>query len=129
MTDTDNITIAIDTETRGAQTVDCGHEVTSTEIVTGYAIWDGRKLCYACSDERTRQLMAERGRVDGYLSCAGMAIITWSGGKLLTVTRERQTRRGAFGVLVMVRAVDEAGRQWWGRGPGRGMCITMRRCK
>ena len=111
--------------------LDCGHEPTvTTGCGTGYGTTsDGKRYCYACSHARELEQMHGRGEVTGYLSSDGNTITDWPGGVLLRCTNEWQTAAGGFSrtIITRVTAVDDTGRRWYGRGPGRGMYIRMHR--
>lgn len=68
-----------------------------------------------------------------YLSGDGQHVTTWMGDILAVVTRSRTTaRRGFYGsrtTTTYINAVDDAGRWWSGRGPGRNMYIRLTRIK
>jgi hypothetical protein len=114
-------------------TLSCGHVLEAQGAgTTGYA----RKrdtsecICYACADDEHRADMQRSGECFAYLDVDGKHITTWSGGKLLTVTREWQTSAGGFAGNVQITRVwarDTAGSMWHGRGPGRGMYVRLKR--
>jgi hypothetical protein len=100
---------------------------------SGYAITpENRRICYACADKRQVADLLDRSKpFCAYLSTSGLTITTWTGGKLMTVTRETDWR--IFGsrhsVGSCVSAVDVHGKRWHGRGAGRGMAINLRPSK
>lgn len=116
------------------QVLDCGHPIGEhSHFTSGYATTpDKRRICYACADARQREDLKDRSKPFGaYLSDDGRKVTTWTGGELMTVTRETDWRifgssrnRGSC-----VSATDCHGKRWHGRGAGRGMCITLRPCK
>jgi len=116
------------------ETLDCGHpESDHDPITSGYGIdHDGKRHCYACCHARELAYMAEHGRIDAYLSCDGRAITMWPGLALARVTAEWETSAGGFArgtQVTRVRATAADGTRWYGRGPGRGMYIRLRRAK
>jgi hypothetical protein len=116
------------------QILDCGHPIGDHSYFTsGYATTsEGKRICYACADARQRDDLLDRSRPFGaYLSSDGRKITSWTGGELMTVTRETDWRifgsrhnRGSC-----VTAIDCHGKRWHGRGAGRSTCITLRPSK
>lgn len=104
---------------------------------TGRAVFTGpdgteRSLCYPCADRRERETVASSRpgeRFVGYIAGDGRHVTTWTGGTLMVIRRESQTRAGFGGSMVQYWARDPLGRQWYGRGSGRGMCIRLRLTK
>jgi subtilase family serine protease len=113
------------------RTLDCGHEPSPhSEHTTGTAhTADGREVCWTCADSEHRESLKSDKRTTGYLSGDGSAITTWTGGVLMTVTRENQTRAGFGHGLTYLRATDTHGQQWYGSSPGRNMYASLRRSK
>jgi hypothetical protein len=116
------------------QTLDCGHPIGEhSPFTSGYAVTpDNRRICYACADARQREDLKDRSRpFTAYLSSDGRKVTTWTGGELMTVTRETDWR--IFGsrrnVGSCISATDCHGNRWHGRGAGRGMAITLRPSK
>lgn len=63
-----------------------------------------------------------------YLSGDGKNVTGWKGNVLGKVTQE--TKGGGFGnSLTHIRITDIHGNTWYGKGAGRGMCITLRATK
>lgn len=108
-----------------------------TSGAAGYAITRaGARICYPCADATHRAEVAalEPGEsFTCYLSSDGKTITTCTGGALATVTELRPVKAGGFipryAALVSVHAVTPQGVHLYGRGAGKGMCITMRGCK
>ncbi len=76
---------------------------------------------------REQRRVREDNIAYGYLSNGGKAITTWKGGNLMKVTSMTRSKRGAFGHgLTYVKAVSPDGREWYGKGCGESMLITMR---
>lgn len=98
---------------------------------TGYASHaDGSKVCYSCADTEQRAELTTANVYGVYLSGDGKSLTTWTGGKLATVTHESDAKTGFYGSTIRsVRAVTPDGSHWYGKGRGRGMCLTVRRNK
>jgi hypothetical protein len=98
---------------------------------TGYAIIPMTKetVCYACADRWTREQMLASDKFGVYLSSDGKTLTTWTGGELARVTDEWKSSGGGFhfGPLTHVRAIAPDGSLWYGKGSGRGMCLTIHR--
>jgi len=63
-----------------------------------------------------------------YLSGDGKHVMGWKGNLLGKVTQE--TKGGGFSnSLTHIRVTDIHGNTWYGKGAGRGMCITLRATK
>jgi hypothetical protein len=112
--------------------LECGHvESPHSEYTTGYGTdAQGKRHCYNCCTALDLATMRDTGRIDAYLSSDGETITTWPGGILARVTSEREGSAGGFlrGVTVTrVDAIADDGSLWYGRGPGRGMYIRLRR--
>lgn len=100
----------------------------------GYAIvTDGSKICYACADKAQIGELKTRQPFVAYVSSDGQSITTWTGGKLMTVTRStpcaltRQSFTHDHRSYKSIRARDVHGKNWYGRGSA-GICITLRPC-
>ena len=86
--------------------------------------------CYECCTENDKQSMQTANRFGGYLSGDGRHFTSWPGGILGTVCRESTSRTGRHGTeLTHVQVRDVHGKYWHGKGAGRGMCVTLTRCK
>ena len=114
--------------------LDCGHdESPHSDFTRGYGTdTDGRKHCYACCQRQDQESMQRDGRITAYLSGDGTQITGWPGFVLATVTAEWETSAGGFcwrTQITRVRARDGQGQAWYGRGPGRGMYVQLRRAK
>lgn len=114
-----------------SEILDCGHPPSEHgEHTTGYGYdRQDRRYCYECCSALTRAEMVKSGIVDGYVDVPARQITSWPGRPLLTITRLRMQPR-AFGTrwteLAHVWAKDDRGAEWYGKGGGDGMCITMR---
>jgi len=82
-------------------------------------------------DIRERRAMLDHSKPFGcYLSSDGKTVTGWKGNELGTVTREHISRTGFYrSNITHIRVTDVHGSKWYGRGAGRGMCITLRACK
>jgi hypothetical protein len=122
------------------ETLDCGHVLVVPEDTkksgcggTGYGrTQEGKTRCYTCclADDILR--IARGEPMFAYLSSDGKAVTNWPGGMLMSVTRAWETSAGGFArqtTITRVHARDEFGGLWFGRGPGRGMYIRMRKAK
>lgn len=101
---------------------------------SGYAITpSGKRICYACADkaqieelkDRSKPIVAYVGKDD--------AITTWTGGKLMRITRARPCKftRPSFthgNLCLSIHAVDVHGGHWAGRG-SEGIAIKLRPVK
>jgi hypothetical protein len=98
---------------------------------TGYGLdYANRMHCYACCEQNERNYMERETVFTGYLSSDGKHFTTWTGGVLGAVTRETESRTGWHGsTLTHVRIRDWIGREWHGKGSGRGMVLRVHRCK
>lgn len=112
-------------------TADCGHAIPHGGIGTGYArTADGRTLCYACADDAQREEMRTAQRFFAYLGTPANPhsyppVVTWSGGKLGSVTYLNRNDRQTF-----VRVRDVHGNMWAGIGPAEsGTYVSLRRIK
>lgn len=110
---------------------------------TGYARLpeDDRTVCYSCADKMQRDDMAATepgGTFVAYVESAadgiarrGMAVTTWTGGKLGTIVAAGPVQTGytPTGGHYTWQAVTvaAAGATWTGRGPGAGMYVRLRR--
>jgi hypothetical protein len=112
----------------------CKSECIPDGIGTGYAVtMDGEKICYSCADTRQRDGMKTASIIGAYISSDGRSVTTWTGGKLATVIRSTHVRltRVSFahgGSIRAIRAVDDTGAHWYGRG-SPGLAVTLRRAK
>ena len=77
---------------------------------------------------RERNALLDRSKPFGcYLSCDGKSVTGWKGNILGTVTLETSSRNGWQGSeITHIRVIDVHGKQWHGKGAGRGMYITIR---
>lgn len=98
---------------------------------TGYTAWQGKKICYSCSDKREAEYMKDRSRpYVAYLSRDGKTITTWPGGKLgdvVTSTPCKLTRPSLTHSAESYRSIrvrDIHGKEWSGRGSS-GICIRL----
>lgn len=123
---------------RDNRILDCGHKPSEHgEHTTGTAHFtnkDGTKteICCACADERQRADLLTNDKYCAYVSSNGKELNTWTGGKLGTITAESQVRswrNSSFGDLFAYSITDVHGQRWYGRGSGRGMLLTIRKCK
>jgi hypothetical protein len=106
-------------------------ELAGNGVTTGYATLrdSGERICYACADAQQRADMLTADKYGVYLSSDGKTLTTWTGGELARVTSETTSRTGFHGTkLTHIRAVG-AGAKWYGKGAGRGMCLTIHRAK
>lgn len=114
---------------------DCGHEVdVPVQGPTGYALTkDGQTVCYSCAEKNEKEDFLQASKYPAYVSKKDdhFVITTWTGGLLAQVKSMRQTKiRGRDSRwLYSIRAVDETGGQWTGRGGGEGLYINLRRIK
>lgn len=115
----------------------CGNlfpEPKEGSCAAGYAVLDcGIKICYPCADKRQVEDLKDRSKP--FCAYVGKGIITtWTGGKLMTITRSRScelTRMSythSRGSYRSIHAVDVHGGHWHGRG-SEGICIRLRPCK
>jgi hypothetical protein len=117
--------------------IDCGHTIPELPAGhvggTGYGIdSEGRKHCYPCCHDHDLARMRTEDTITGYLSSDGATIANWPGGVLARVTAEWETSAGGFArrtKITRVRAIDASGCEWYGRGPGRGMYIRLRKAR
>lgn len=111
----------------------CRAKFVKQGIGTGYATdqASGIRICYACADDQQRAKLLTETVVGAYVLDNGSQITTWTGGHLMTIESEvtHGDWRSAFGPITYYRAVDVHGQRWYGKGSGRGMCITMRKNK
>ncbi len=114
----------------GRAPLDCGHAPTPSGSGTGYARTpEGKQICYACADERTRADMRTADRIVLYLN--GDRVATWSGGTAGRVTsrtvRKMRTPNSHWThTRIFVRVVDLDGKHWHGSSPGDGMYVRLR---
>lgn len=80
-------------------------------------------------DIRQRRELAQRaGPFSCYVSGDGERITGWKGNTLGRIT-SRTIGGGFGGRMLHIRATDIHGGEWYGKGAGTGMCITLRPCK
>lgn len=116
---------------------DCGKAIPKTPTGhvggTGYALFGETReiVCYPCANTREREAMKAADVYGVYVSSDGQSLTTWTGGVLAFVTRETRIRGAGFhrSDIWTYRAKAPDGSQWYGRGAGRGMCLTIRRSK
>lgn len=87
-------------------------------------------MCYSCADEfeRKRSNMADTRQFVAYISGDARNVTTWTGGQIMKITQHGMSRSGFHGSEIHYwRAVDDGGRQWYGRNGGPGMSVMMRR--
>lgn len=102
---------------------------------SGYAIApDNRKICHPCADKEQIESLKDRSKpVVAYVG-KGDVITTWTGGKLMTITRAwpcQLTRRSNWHdakSYLSIHAVDVHGGHWAGRG-SEGVAIKLRPVK
>lgn len=92
-------------------------------------------LCYACADAAQIEGLKDRSKpFSAYLSSDGNTVTSWTGGKLMTVTRStpcaltRQSFMHDSKSYRSIRARDVHGAYWFGRGSA-GVCLRLRACK
>ena len=96
---------------------------------TGEQIEQSPAVCYTCCHAHDVEQLRDTSRPFGvYVSGDGKNITNWPGAALMRVTSESSGRAGFGGQMRYYRAVDVHGRQWHGKGSGRGMYIAMRAC-
>lgn len=89
----------------------------------------------AYSDEGINPIDMERIRdhskpIGAYISSDGKNITGWKGNILAKITQMSTSRTGWHGSdITHIRAVDQFGGRWYGKGSGRGMYITIRPVK
>jgi len=117
---------------------DCKHEIAAPAAGTcaaGYAVLpDDSRICYACADKRQVAELLDRSKpFVGYVG-SGNTITTWTGGKLMTITRAwpceltRQSFTHSAKGYTSIHAVDVHGGHWAGRG-SEGIAIKLRPVK
>ena len=120
--------------------LDCGHaESPHSEYTRGYGEdSEGKKYCYDCCHARDLESIQRAEPFTGYLTRgqggSKWVVSNWPGQKLLTVTQHWSMLlfSGPIGMerkIYHIRAVDEQGRAWYGRGMGEGMYCQMRPTK
>ena len=113
---------------------DCGTAETMVEY-TGVGC-----LCRECAEKRERaDFAASTDRYWGYVTLGQFqalnrddkeaVVTTWTGAKLARIVAAWKIRHNMAGYMWAWRAVDDQGREWYGRGVGDGMCTTMRLAK
>jgi hypothetical protein len=73
-----------------------------------------------------REVAERKGPIFAYLSGDKAQITGWKGNKLMRVTSAGRTGGGFGGTQWHVRAVDNQGREWYGRNGGPSMYIRMK---
>jgi len=117
--------------------LDCGHAESPHSVFTcGYGVdSEGKKHCYDCCHAIDMASIQRAEPFLGYLAKddRGEWIISnWPGQTLLRVTDHWKVfnpwvaRGYTSDSMVHIRAVDEEGRAWYGRGMGEGMYCRMR---
>ena len=103
--------------------------VVSTDGFTfNYATNRGGKIF---SDEgvdirERRELLDRTKSFFCYLAGDGKTVGGWKGNILGIVTSERTSRTGFYGSeLTHIRVEDVHGGLWYGKGAGRGICVTL----
>lgn len=97
---------------------------------TGYGkTADGRRHCYPCCDRAEAEAFAAADAHFAYLSGDGNSVTTWTGGELARVTYRKRHAGTWGGEWWTVDAVAPDGARWYGRGPGPGMYLRLRRRK
>lgn len=123
--------------------LDCRHARVRRGMAYGTAHTpDGRTICLSCAGREegtafmadTRERQASDGPFFAYLSMDGRWLTTWTGMRLARVTSLWRTSSGFGGRMPSggrnyFRAVDLAGRRWYGNTPGRGMYARARLAK
>lgn len=102
---------------------------------TGYATLPNEdKVCYPCADKREIEELKDRSKPFCAYVGKGNSITTWTGGKLMTITRAwpctltRQSFTHDRKGYLSIHAVDIHGGHWAGRG-SEGMAIKLRPVK
>lgn len=118
---------------------DCGHEYHEPWGGTGAAGYttlpDGKKICYACADERQREELKTADTFVAYMDHDDhmKKIVTWTGGLLAKCDHvylaKHRGFHGSYYLRWYFRAVDIHGARWYGTSPGPGMYARMRRVK
>jgi hypothetical protein len=113
------------------RTLDCGHKPSPhSEHTTGTARFGGKEICWECANKMELDTFLTAKKYFCYLSGDGRKLATWPGGELAKVTGETKSRSGFFrSSITRVWATDKNGQHWYGQGPGRGMCVKVRRVK
>ena len=101
---------------------------------SGYAVLpSGERICYACSDKLSVEELKDRTKpFYGYVG-KGNSITTWTGGKLMTITRAWPCKLTRYSFThgkscLSIHAVDVHGGHWAGRG-SVGIAIKLRPVK
>lgn len=102
---------------------------------SGYAVLpSGERICYACADKREIEELKDRSKPFVAYVGKGNTITTWTGGKLMTITRAwpckltRQSWTHSQNGYLSIHAVDVHGGHWAGRG-SEGIAIKLRPVK
>lgn len=108
----------------------CGAGVHVGDTRTGERIEQSPAVCYACCHKQdVAQLLDTSRPFTAYISSDGRSVTNWPGAALMRVTSESSGRGEFGGRMYYYRAIDTHGKQWHGKGSGRGMCINLRACK
>ena len=117
---------------------ECGNAGTEYGYSAGVHVGDTRDgerieqspaVCYVCCHAHDVAQLQDRTKpFVAYVSCDGKSISNWPGANLGAVTAEWRTRSG-FADVTCYQVRDVHGGRWYGKGSGRGMCITLRPCK
>lgn len=115
-------------------TLDCGHTIAKPEGSggTGYAVLsDDSKICYACATRLDVEALKRGDKFTAYVNLGRGTLTNWPGSDLMKITEQRKVSGGGFhfGPILYVRAKDEHGGEWYGRGAGDGMVISLHRAK
>lgn len=120
--------------------LDCGHpESPHSDCTRGYGMdSEGKKHCYECCHAQDMAGIQRAEPFVGYLTKddrGKWTVSNWPGQPLLRVTDHWKVdnawvRRGYTSESMQhIRAVDERGRAWYGKGMGEGMYCRMRPTK
>lgn len=90
---------------------------------------DGATYCPACCALRDKENMVKEGRVSAYIASEGDSVTTWHGLALARCESLTVHRRTMWSTAYNIRARDDAGRLWVGRGGGKGMFCNLRLAK
>lgn len=92
---------------------------------------ENHAYCPACSKARDLERMDREGILTAYVSGDGAKVTTFKGDALATVNALDLIRRSTVGGwdVYALRARDDKGRIWVGRGGGRGMYCNLKLAK
>jgi hypothetical protein len=100
---------------------------TPEHIGSGYAVSDGKMICYNCADDMSREYLKTDTRLFAYVSADWKHLTTWSGGILGRIEKVGElhvwSRERRY-----ITAVDVHGAQWYGVG-SNGMYAQVRKKK